>query len=92
MRIAILGGRLIDPAHGIDAPLDLFIAAGRIVGIGPMPDGFAAHREIDARGCIVCPGLIDLCARLREPGQEHKATIASETRYKKPPVREVFKF
>lgn len=80
MRIAIRGGRLIDPAHGIDAPLDLFIAAGRIVGIGPAPDGFAANREIDARGCVVCPGLIDLCARLREPGQEHKATIASETR------------
>lgn len=80
MRIAIRGGRLIDPAHGVDAPLDLFIAEGRIVGIGQAPDGFAADREIDARNCIICPGLIDLCARLREPGQEHKATIASETR------------
>ncbi len=80
MRIAIRGGRLIDPAHGIDALLDLFIAGGRIIGIGPAPDGFAANREIDARDRIVCPGLIDLCARLREPGQEHKATIASETR------------
>ncbi|MCC8998736.1 MAG: dihydroorotase [Candidatus Contendobacter sp.] len=80
MRIAIRGGRLIDPAHGVDAPLDLFIAAGRIVGVGQAPDDFAAHREIDARDCVVCPGLIDLCARLREPGQEHKATIASETR------------
>lgn len=80
MRIAIRGGRLIDPAHGVDAPLDLFIAEGRIVGIGQAPDGFAADREIDACNCMVCPGLIDLCARLREPGQEHKATIASETR------------
>jgi dihydroorotase len=80
MRTAIRGGRLIDPAHGIDAPLDVFIAEGRIAGIGPAPEGFSADREIDARDCVVCPGLIDLCARLREPGQEHKATIASETR------------
>lgn len=80
MRIAIRGGRLIDPAHGLDAPLDLFVAEGRIVGVGQEPDGFVADREIDARNRIVCPGLIDLCARLREPGQEHKATIASETR------------
>lgn len=79
MRIAIYGGRLIDPAHGVDEVLNVFIAEGHVIGIGPMPDGFAAHQEIDAHGCIVCPGLIDLCARLREPGQEHKATIASET-------------
>ena len=80
MRIAIRGGRLIDPAHQIDAILDLFIAAGRVAGIGPAPDGFVAEQTLDARDRIVCPGLIDLCARLREPGQEHKATIASETR------------
>ncbi len=80
MRIAIRGGRLIDPAYQIDAILDLFIAAGRIAGIGPAPDGFVAEQTLDARDRIVCPGLIDLCARLREPGQEHKATIASETR------------
>ncbi len=80
MRIAIRGGRLIDPAHGVDAPLDVFIAEGRIVGLGRPPAGFTAAREIDARDRMVCPGLIDLCARLREPGQEHKATIASETR------------
>ncbi|MFZ1642781.1 MAG: dihydroorotase [Candidatus Contendobacter sp.] len=80
MRIAIRGGRLIDPAHGVDALLDVFIAEGRIVGLGRPPAGFTAAREIDARDRMVCPGLIDLCARLREPGQEHKATIASETR------------
>ncbi|HHW79095.1 MAG TPA: dihydroorotase [Xanthomonadaceae bacterium] len=79
MRIAIRGGRLIDPAHGIDAVRNLYIADGRIAGIGQPPEGFTAEREIDARDRIVCPGLIDLCARLREPGQEHKATIASET-------------
>ena len=47
--------------------------------MGPAPDGFTADETIDADGQIVCPGLIDLCARLREPGLEHKATIASET-------------
>jgi dihydroorotase len=80
MRIVLRGGRLIDPAHGIDAVLDLFIAEGRIAGVGPTPAGFTSDQEIEARDRIVCPGLIDLCARLREPGQEHKATIASETR------------
>ncbi|MDQ2694356.1 MAG: dihydroorotase [Pseudomonadota bacterium] len=80
MRLAIRNGRLIDPAHKIDDRRDLFIAAGRIVGVGQGPEGFAAERAIDAAGRIVCPGLIDLCARLREPGLEHKATIASETR------------
>lgn len=80
MRIVIRGGRLIDPAHHVDTVTDLFIAEGRIAGIGRPPDGFAVDRMIDARDRIVCPGLIDLCARLREPGQEHKATIASEAR------------
>ena len=80
MRIAIQGGRVIDPAQQFDAVADLFIAEGRIAGLGQPPAGFKAERVIDARGHIVCPGLIDLCARLREPGQEHKATIATETR------------
>ncbi len=79
MRIAIRNGRLIDPAHQVDATTDLFVVDGRIAGIGQPPEGFQADRVIDARDRIVCPGLIDLCARLREPGQEHKATIASET-------------
>jgi dihydroorotase len=79
MRIIIRDGRVIDPAAGIDAKLDLFIADKRIIALGDTPDGFAAEREIDAAGRVVCPGLVDLCARLREPGLEHKATIASET-------------
>ena len=80
MRIAIRGGRVIDPAQQLDTVTDLFIAAGRIAGIGEPPADFVAEQLIDATGRIVCPGLIDLCARLREPGQEHKATIASEAR------------
>lgn len=80
MRISILGGRLVDPANGIDRITDLHIAAGEVVAVGPAPDGFAAQRTIDAKGRIVCPGLIDLSAHLRKPGQENTATIASETR------------
>jgi dihydroorotase len=80
MRIRISGGRLVDPAGAVNAVLDLYIADGRIVAQGAAPQGFKADRTIDARNRLVIPGLVDLCARLREPGQEHKATIASECR------------
>ncbi|HPR05780.1 MAG: dihydroorotase [Zoogloeaceae bacterium] len=78
MKIHIANGRLIDPAHEIDQQRDLFIASGKIVGIGSAPDGFTATRRIDASGKIVCPGLVDLAARLREPGFEYLATLESE--------------
>ena len=78
MKIHIKNGRLIDPASGIDATQDLFIAAGKIVGIGSAPAGFTANRTIDASGLVVCPGLVDLAARLREPGFEYMATLESE--------------
>jgi len=77
-KISILNGRLIDPANGIDRITDLHIAKGRVIAIGAAPEGFEAP-QIDTGGLVVCPGLIDLCANLREPGAEHKATIASET-------------
>jgi len=80
MKKHIKNGRLIDPKNGIDAKLDIFIAAGKIVGIGQAPDGFVANTVIDATGLVVCPGLIDLSARLREPGFEYKATLESEMR------------
>ena len=81
MSLHIKGGRLIDPAHGIDAKQDLFVDdEGFVVGVGKAPAGFKASEQIDASGRIVCPGLIDLRARLREPGLEYKATIESETR------------
>ncbi len=80
MQLRISGGRLVDPANGIDARKDLFVSKGQVVGVGRAPAGFKARKTIDARGQIVCPGLVDLSARLREPGAEHKATIASETR------------
>jgi dihydroorotase len=79
-RISIRHGRLIDPANGLDRDIDLHLADGRVLAIGDAPDGFHPDRTLDARGLIVCPGFVDLSARLREPGLEQKATIASETR------------
>jgi len=78
-RWLIQGGRVIDPVNGIDAVLPVCIADGRVAAVGAKPDGFADYQTIDATGLIVCPGFVDLCARLREPGQEHKGNIASET-------------
>jgi dihydroorotase len=78
MKIHIKGGRLIDPRHGVDAVRDVYVAAGRVVGIGEAPAGYSANRVVDAAGLIVCPGLVDLSARLREPGFEYLATLESE--------------
>jgi len=77
MKILIRNGRVIDPASGRDEVTDIAIASGRIVSIGQMPD-FQAERMIDASGLVVAPGLVDLAARLREPGQEHEGMLESE--------------
>lgn len=78
MKLHIQHGRLIDPANGIDSQQDLFIEHGNIVAVGKAPAGFVADRTIDATNRIVVPGIVDLSARLREPGYEHKATLESE--------------
>ena len=78
MKLLIRGGRVVDPASGRDELADVAIAADRIVAIGAAAAGFAAERTIDASGCIVAPGLVDLCARLREPGLEHEGMLESE--------------
>jgi dihydroorotase len=78
MNIRIENGRIVDPKNSLDAQLDLYIANGRIAAIGEAPPGFAAERVIDATGMIVAPGLVDLAARLREPGFEYMATLESE--------------
>lgn len=78
MKIHIKNGRLIDPKNGIDAQQNLFIAAGKVVGIGQAPADFNPNQVIDASGLVVCPGLVDISARLREPGYEYKATLESE--------------
>lgn len=79
-RIEIINGRLVDPANNIDGQHNLYIENGKICAIGKAASGFKPDITIDAKDQIVCPGLIDLSARVREPGQEHKATIESETR------------
>ena len=56
----------------------MFIAAGKIVAIGAAPAGFTANRTVDASSLVVCPGLVDLAVRLREPGFEYMATLESE--------------
>jgi dihydroorotase len=78
MNLHIKNGRVIDPANGIDAVQDLFIVDGKVAALGAAPAGFAAARTIDATGLVVAPGLVDLSARLREPGYEYKATLDSE--------------
>jgi dihydroorotase len=78
MKIEIRGGRLIDPKHGIDRPASVYVAAGRVAAIGDAPGGWHADRVLDATRLVVCPGLIDCSARLREPGFEYKATLESE--------------
>jgi dihydroorotase len=80
MKLHIKNGRLIDPANGVDGVTDLFIADGKVAAIGAAPAGFVADKELDAAGLVVAPGLVDLSARLREPGYEYKATLESEMR------------
>ncbi|MDP2265733.1 MAG: dihydroorotase, partial [Thiobacillus sp.] len=68
MKIHIRNGRVIDPMSARDEIADVFVVAGKIVAIGHAPADFHANRVIDASGLIVCPGLVDLSVRLREPG------------------------
>lgn len=78
MSILITNGRVIDPASGFDRQADVAIAGGRVLAIGSSPADFRADRTLDARGCLVVPGLVDLAARLREPGYEHEGMLESE--------------
>lgn len=86
MDLLIRGGRVVDPAQGIDRMLDVWIADGKIAALGtdlPVPrepaggDPTTAPRIIEARGRVVAPGFIDMHTHLREPGFEHKETIAT---------------
>jgi dihydroorotase len=78
MRLTIERGRILDPASKLDSEQDLFIDGGKIVSIKKKPDGFESDLQIDAKDKIILPGLVDLCARLREPGFAYKATFQSE--------------
>jgi len=79
MRLLLKGGRVVDPANGRDGEFDVLIEDGRIARVGRgLPADDARVVEIP-RGLVVCPGLIDMHVHLREPGQEHKETIATGT-------------
>jgi dihydroorotase len=79
-RILITGAHLLDPANAIDSKGTLAIADGKIVSLGSAPADFTPDWTLDATGLTLIPGIIDLNARLREPGPELKGTIISETR------------
>lgn len=76
MNILIQNGRVIDPKNGVDRSTSLFIADGKVAGLGDAPAGFSADQIIDAAGCVVCPGLIDLGARLNSIEAELAAAVA----------------
>lgn len=80
MKLAIINARVVDPASGRDGAGSIFVADKKIVALDRAPDGFTVDETIDARGLVACPGLVDLSARLREPGFEYKATLDSELR------------
>jgi len=78
MNILIKNGRVIDPASNFDEVCDLAVADSRVAAIKSIPREFSGDRTIDASGCLVVPGLVDLAARLREPGHEHERMLESE--------------
>jgi len=75
-RFVFEGGRVVDPATGVDDVRDVIVADGVIAG----PDAAEGAERIDARGLVIAPGLVDLHTHLREPGEEHKETVATGTR------------
>ena len=79
-RLLVANGLILDPVSQSVKTSNVYIAEGNIIAIDHEPDGFEAEQTINAGGLIVSAGLVDLCARLREPGLEFKADIHSETR------------
>ena len=79
--IFILNGRVVDPARGLDAERDVLLRDGRVAAVelpGALKSVEAAE-TIDAGGCVVAPGLVDVHVHLREPGQTYKESIATGT-------------
>src|ERR1035437_6748417 len=77
-KILIQGGRVIDPASGLDEVADLALADGAVLAVKNIAPDFQPDQTINATGCIVLPGLLDLAVRLREPGPEHEGMLESE--------------
>ena len=78
MKLLIQGGRVIDPASGFDEKADVALIDGAVVAIKNIASDFQPEQTMDATGCLVLPGLVDLAVRLREPGQEHEGMLKSE--------------
>ena len=78
MKILIKNGRVIDPATNLDEICDVALTAGRIIAIKHIATNFSPNKIVEASGCIVAPGLVDLAVRLREPGHEHEGMLESE--------------
>src|SRR5262245_36467698 len=81
MELLLRGGRVLDPASGLDRQADVLLADGRVARIEPgQRPPSAETRVIEVRDRLLCPGLVDLHVHLREPGHEYKEDIASGTR------------
>ena len=78
MNLLIQGGRVIDPASGYDQVGDVAVCQGVVKAVGSIGTDFRPDRVLDAAGCVVAPGLVDLAVRLGEPGHEHEGMLASE--------------
>jgi dihydroorotase len=78
--ILLKGGRVVDPSQGLDATRDVLLAGGRVARMGPDLSASEDARTVDCTGLVVTPGLIDVHVHLREPGEEHKETIATGAR------------
>ena len=78
MKTLIRGGRVIDPSSKFDEKTDVALVDNAVEAIKNIASDFVPDVTIDATGCIVMPGLVDLAVRLREPGHEHEGMLASE--------------
>ncbi len=78
MKILIKNGRVINPASGFDEICDVAVESPHVIAIKNIAKNFAPDMTVDATGCIVTAGLVDLAARLREPGHEHEGMLQSE--------------
>lgn len=78
MKLLIHAGRVLDPSSGLDQVCDLALNQGRVLAIQNIPADFKPEQRLDARGCVVAPGLVDLGARLAEPGHQHGGMLESE--------------
>jgi len=78
--LVIRGAKVVDPAEAFERPADVYVRDGVILDIAPPDEALPAAETLDADGLVLCPGLVDIHVHLRQPGGEHKETIATGTR------------